>query len=100
MGRFGTTISSLPDLNGDGLRDVAVGAPLEDDKSGAVYIYHGNRQRGIVSTFSQVTPTILLCKGLESHVMSLYSAFKMLSRCSDFLQTCAKYMEIRYKRQK
>ncbi|XP_042075511.1 integrin alpha-L isoform X2 [Haplochromis burtoni] len=53
MGRFGTTISSLPDLNGDGLRDVAVGAPLEDDKSGAVYIYHGNRQRGIVSTFSQ-----------------------------------------------
>ncbi|XP_065327248.1 integrin alpha-L-like [Pelmatolapia mariae] len=54
MGRFGTTISSFPDLNGDGLRDVAVGAPLEDDKSGAVYIYHGNRQRGIVSTFSQV----------------------------------------------
>ncbi|XP_005755475.1 integrin alpha-10-like, partial [Pundamilia nyererei] len=53
MGRFGTTISSLPDLNGDGLRDIAVGAPLEDDKSGAVYIYHGNRQRGIVSTFSQ-----------------------------------------------
>lgn len=53
MGRFGTTISSLPDLNEDGLRDVAVGAPLEDDKSGAVYIYHGNRQRGIVSTFNQ-----------------------------------------------
>ncbi|XP_019215078.1 integrin alpha-L isoform X4 [Oreochromis niloticus] len=53
MGRFGTTISSLPDLNGDGLRDVAVGAPLEDDNRGAVYIYHGNRQRGIVSTFSQ-----------------------------------------------
>ncbi|XP_063333417.1 integrin alpha-L-like [Pelmatolapia mariae] len=53
MGRFGTTISSLPDLNGDGLRDVAVGAPLEDDKSGAVYIYYGNRQRGIVSTFNQ-----------------------------------------------
>ncbi|KAL3995845.1 TBC1 domain family member 20 [Sarotherodon galilaeus] len=64
MGRFGTTISSLADLNGDGLRDVAVGAPLEDNNRGAVYIYHGNKQRGICSTFSQritgkeVTPGI------------------------------------------
>uniref|UniRef100_A0A8P4GC93 VWFA domain-containing protein n=1 Tax=Dicentrarchus labrax TaxID=13489 RepID=A0A8P4GC93_DICLA len=53
MGRFGTTISSLADLNGDGLRDVAVGAPLADDNGGAVYIYLGDRQRGIRSTFSQ-----------------------------------------------
>ncbi|KAL3995846.1 helicase required for RNAi-mediated heterochromatin assembly 1 [Sarotherodon galilaeus] len=53
MGRFGTTISSLADLNGDGLRDVAVGAPLEDDNRGAVYIYLGDRHRGIRSTFSQ-----------------------------------------------
>lgn len=54
MGRFGTTISSLADLNGDGLRDVAVGAPLEDDNNGAVYIYLGDRHKGIRSTFSQV----------------------------------------------
>uniref|UniRef100_A0A3B4X2Q3 Integrin alpha-M-like n=1 Tax=Seriola lalandi dorsalis TaxID=1841481 RepID=A0A3B4X2Q3_SERLL len=53
MGRFGTTISSLADLNGDGLRDVAVGAPLEDDNRGAVYIYLGDRHKGIRSTFSQ-----------------------------------------------
>ncbi|XP_040892769.1 integrin alpha-D [Toxotes jaculatrix] len=53
MGRFGTTISSLADLNGDGLRDVAVGAPLEDDNKGAVYIYLGDRRTGIRSTFSQ-----------------------------------------------
>ncbi|XP_040002029.1 integrin alpha-L-like [Xiphias gladius] len=53
MGRFGNTISSLADLNGDGLRDVAVGAPLEDDNRGAVYIYLGDRYRGICSTFSQ-----------------------------------------------
>lgn len=55
MGRFGSTISSLSDLNGDDLRDVAVGAPLEDDNKGAVYIYLGDRHRGIRSTFSQVT---------------------------------------------
>ncbi|XP_032390957.1 integrin alpha-M isoform X2 [Etheostoma spectabile] len=53
MGRFGTTISSLADLNGDGLRDVAVGAPLQDFNRGAVYIYLGDRHRGIRSTFSQ-----------------------------------------------
>ncbi|KAF7666949.1 hypothetical protein LDENG_00083350 [Lucifuga dentata] len=53
LGRFGTTISSLADLNGDGLRDVAVGAPLEDDNRGAVYIYLGDKRNGIRSTLSQ-----------------------------------------------
>ncbi|KAF3687166.1 Integrin alpha-M CD11 antigen-like family member B [Channa argus] len=53
MGRFGTTIASLADLNGDGLRDVAVGAPLEDDSRGAVYIYLGDRNKGIRNYFSQ-----------------------------------------------
>uniref|UniRef100_A0A8C5F7V6 VWFA domain-containing protein n=1 Tax=Gadus morhua TaxID=8049 RepID=A0A8C5F7V6_GADMO len=36
-GRFGTTVSSLADLNGDGLRDVAVGAPWRTT-SGAAYL--------------------------------------------------------------
>ncbi|KAF7225371.1 integrin alpha-L isoform X1 [Nothobranchius furzeri] len=53
MGRFGSTISSLSDLNGDGLRDVAVGAPLEDENRGAVYIFLGEKRRGIRGTFSQ-----------------------------------------------
>ncbi|XP_047435393.1 integrin alpha-M-like [Mugil cephalus] len=53
MGRFGSTISSLADLNGDGLRDVAVGAPLEDDNRGAVYIFLGDRNKGIRPVFSQ-----------------------------------------------
>lgn len=54
MGRFGTSIAPLADLNGDGLKDVAVGAPLENDNRGAVYIYLGDKQSGIRSTFSQV----------------------------------------------
>ncbi|CAK6975744.1 integrin alpha-D [Scomber scombrus] len=53
MGRFGTTISSIADLNGDLLRDLAVGAPLEDENRGAVYIYLGDSRKGIRSTFSQ-----------------------------------------------
>lgn len=57
MGRFGTTISSLSDLNGDGLQEVAVGAPLEEDNAGAVYIYLGQRGTGIRNISSQVTKT-------------------------------------------
>uniref|UniRef100_A0A3B3UF29 Integrin alpha-L-like n=1 Tax=Poecilia latipinna TaxID=48699 RepID=A0A3B3UF29_9TELE len=53
MGRFGTTISSLSDLNGDGLRDVAVGAPLEENNAGAVYIYLGQKDTGMRNISSQ-----------------------------------------------
>ncbi|XP_004856223.1 integrin alpha-L isoform X2 [Heterocephalus glaber] len=41
LGRFGAAISALPDINGDGLPDVAVGAPLEEQ--GAVYVFNGQR---------------------------------------------------------
>ena len=57
QGRFGSSISSLTDLNGDGLKDVAVGAPLEDDHRGAVYIYLGEKLKGIRPEFSQVRQT-------------------------------------------
>ncbi|XP_066131840.1 integrin alpha-L isoform X1 [Saccopteryx bilineata] len=41
LGQFGAAITALTDLNGDGLLDVAVGAPLEE--RGAVYIFNGGR---------------------------------------------------------
>ncbi|KAM4808344.1 LOW QUALITY PROTEIN: integrin alpha-1 [Rhinophrynus dorsalis] len=40
--RFGTAITAVKDLNLDGFNDVAIGAPLEGDHRGAVYIYQGN----------------------------------------------------------
>ena len=52
-GRFGSSLASLADLNGDGIRDVAVGAPLEDDGQGSVYIFNG-RKRGVNPNYSQV----------------------------------------------
>lgn len=40
--RFGTAIAAVTDLNQDGFNDVVIGAPLENDHRGAVYIYHGD----------------------------------------------------------
>ncbi|XP_063073606.1 integrin alpha-M-like [Engraulis encrasicolus] len=51
-GRFGWALASLADLNGDEIRDVAVGAPLEDDGRGSLYIFNG-RTGGINPTYSQ-----------------------------------------------
>uniref|UniRef100_A0A672L2T1 Integrin subunit alpha 2 n=1 Tax=Sinocyclocheilus grahami TaxID=75366 RepID=A0A672L2T1_SINGR len=42
--RFGTAITVVPDLNLDGFSDVVVGAPLEGNGQGAVYIYNGDRK--------------------------------------------------------
>ncbi|XP_026075198.1 integrin alpha-2-like [Carassius auratus] len=42
--RFGTAITAVPDLNMDRFSDVVVGAPLEGNGQGAVYIYYGDRK--------------------------------------------------------
>ncbi|XP_049761764.1 integrin alpha-11 isoform X1 [Elephas maximus indicus] len=39
--RFGASIASVRDLNQDSYNDVVVGAPLEDNHGGVIYIFHG-----------------------------------------------------------
>nr|XP_023700864.1 integrin alpha-X-like isoform X1 [Paramormyrops kingsleyae] len=39
MGQFGASLSTTPDLSGDGFPEVAVGAPLEDEGRGALYLF-------------------------------------------------------------
>ncbi|XP_072241433.1 integrin alpha-11 [Leuresthes tenuis] len=38
--RLGSALDQIADMNGDGFRELAVGAPLEDDHQGAVYIFY------------------------------------------------------------
>ncbi|XP_017280611.1 integrin alpha-10 [Kryptolebias marmoratus] len=40
--RFGYVLAAAPDLNHDGFNDLVVGAPLEDEHRGAVYVFHGH----------------------------------------------------------
>ncbi|XP_029019517.1 integrin alpha-2 [Betta splendens] len=42
--RFGMAISAVPDLDLDGYGDVVVGAPLEDQEVGVIYVYNGERK--------------------------------------------------------
>ncbi|XP_023262068.1 integrin alpha-11-like, partial [Seriola lalandi dorsalis] len=39
--RLGSALTQIPDMNGDGFRELVVGAPLEDDHQGAVYVFYG-----------------------------------------------------------
>ncbi|KAJ8334570.1 hypothetical protein SKAU_G00402090, partial [Synaphobranchus kaupii] len=48
---FGECITSLGDIDDDGYQDVAIGAPKEDEYTGAVYIYHGDPM-GIINKYS------------------------------------------------
>ncbi|KAM5264395.1 integrin alpha-2 [Ctenodactylus gundi] len=50
--RFGSAIAALSDINMDGFNDVVVGSPLENQNSGAVYIYNGH-QGTIRTKYSQ-----------------------------------------------
>ncbi|XP_031162542.1 integrin alpha-11-like [Sander lucioperca] len=39
--RLGSALAQIPDMNGDGFRELVVGAPLEDGHQGALYVFYG-----------------------------------------------------------
>lgn len=53
-GRFGSSLAAQHDLNKDRLSDLVVGAPLENNGQGSIYIFLGERG-GIADTYSQVS---------------------------------------------
>ncbi|KAH0620121.1 hypothetical protein JD844_014737 [Phrynosoma platyrhinos] len=61
--RFGSCIASVPDLNQDSYNDVVVGAPLEDDHQGAIYIFHGYKEN-LIRKYKQRIAAADLSPGL------------------------------------
>lgn len=51
--RFGSALAPVPDVNGDGFNDLVVGAPLEDDHKGAIYVFFSQQSR-ILRKYKQV----------------------------------------------
>ncbi|XP_070565217.1 integrin alpha-9-like [Ptychodera flava] len=66
--RFGSAIASIGDVNMDGYRDVAIGAPYEG--SGVVYIYHGTAT-GITSNYVQAIKGETVVPGIQSFGISI-----------------------------
>ncbi|KAL7870059.1 hypothetical protein AOLI_G00140470 [Acnodon oligacanthus] len=69
-GRFGSSLASPADLNGDKIRDVVVGAPLEDNGQGSIYIFNG-RAEDITPTYSQRISGSSVRTGLRFFGLSL-----------------------------
>ncbi|KAK7874238.1 hypothetical protein R5R35_006277 [Gryllus longicercus] len=66
MGRFGTAVASVGDLDHDGFADIAVGAPYEGN--GVVYIYYG-RSTGLKGPHQRI-PAEDLYKNLRGFGIS------------------------------
>uniref|UniRef100_A0A669CTA0 Integrin subunit alpha 10 n=1 Tax=Oreochromis niloticus TaxID=8128 RepID=A0A669CTA0_ORENI len=56
---FGYALAPTPDLNHDGFTDLLVGAPLEDEHRGAIYVYHGDGIY-VIHNYKQVCPFLQL----------------------------------------
>ncbi|XP_077170634.1 integrin alpha-D-like [Paroedura picta] len=52
LGRFGASIAEIGDITGDGRTDVAIGAPMEEENQGALYVFQGSYS-SIIQDYSQ-----------------------------------------------
>ncbi|MCI4394074.1 hypothetical protein PGIGA_G00165030 [Pangasianodon gigas] len=77
QGRFGMTLAAVADLNGDQLQDLAVGAPLEDNQKGAIYIYLGNHEHGIRPNYSQRIAASSISKQLQHFGLAIDGVMDM-----------------------
>ncbi|KAF4107027.1 hypothetical protein G5714_013017 [Onychostoma macrolepis] len=68
--RFGSSLASPADLNGDGFRDVLIGAPLEEDGQGSIYVFNGGEDQ-INPTYSQRIAGSAVQPGLRFFGISL-----------------------------
>ncbi|KAK7893106.1 hypothetical protein WMY93_022258 [Mugilogobius chulae] len=76
--RFGSALSDLPDMNGDGFKELVVGAPLEDEHQGAVYVFHG-QDKSIQPHFKQRIAASDFSSGLQYFGQSLHGVLDLNS---------------------
>ncbi|KAM7415254.1 hypothetical protein PAMA_019869 [Pampus argenteus] len=69
--RLGSALAQIPDMNGDGFRELVVGAPLEDDHQGAVYVFYG-QNKTIQSQYRQRLSAAGFSAGLQYFGQSLH----------------------------
>ncbi|XP_054913744.1 integrin alpha-M-like [Poeciliopsis prolifica] len=70
-GRFGSSLAVLPDINADTFNDLAIGAPLENDGQGSIYIFQGEGRRKINPTYSQRIAASAVQSGLKFFGISI-----------------------------
>ncbi|KAM3963779.1 integrin alpha-PS3 [Aphomia sociella] len=77
--RFGISIASLGDVDGDDINDIAIGAPWENEGSGVVYIYQGS-DKGLKGQYAQR----IMAEGASGFGMSLSKGYDIdNSFCND-----------------
>ncbi|XP_008939279.1 PREDICTED: integrin alpha-11, partial [Merops nubicus] len=69
--RFGSCIAAVPDLNQDSYNDLVVGAPLEDEHQGAIYIFLGFKET-ILKKYKQRIAAADLAPGLRYFGCSIH----------------------------
>uniref|UniRef100_A0A674NF41 Integrin, alpha 11a n=1 Tax=Takifugu rubripes TaxID=31033 RepID=A0A674NF41_TAKRU len=74
--RFGSALAPVPDVNGDGFNDLVVGAPLEDDHKGAIYVFFSQQSR-ILRKYKQRIAAADLAPGLQYFGRSIHGTMDM-----------------------
>ncbi|XP_061526387.1 integrin alpha-11a isoform X2 [Phycodurus eques] len=74
--RFGSSLAPVPDLNGDGFNDLVVGASLEDDHKGAIYVFFSQQNR-ILRKYKQRIAAADLAPGLQYFGRSIHGMMDM-----------------------
>uniref|UniRef100_A0A4W6FGI4 Integrin subunit alpha 11 n=1 Tax=Lates calcarifer TaxID=8187 RepID=A0A4W6FGI4_LATCA len=69
--RLGSALAQIPDMNGDGFRELVIGAPLEDDHQGAVYVFYG-QDKTIQRQYRQHLSAAGFSAGLQYFGQSLH----------------------------
>ncbi|XP_017166336.1 integrin alpha-M-like isoform X2 [Poecilia reticulata] len=70
-GRFGSSLAVVADINADKFNDLAVGAPLENDGQGSIYIFQGEGRGKINPTYSQRIAASAVQSGLKLFGISI-----------------------------